>query len=336
MKSCKVCKIDKQIDDFGNEKRNKDGKKGECKSCEAIRKTNHYNANKDTYKLRAKNYGKSEKGKAAHKIRYENNKDVLNEKKKEHYNKNKDAILAKHKKYYEENKDKILKNQKEYTKQCQEINKNTEKGDKNKLTEEEKLAKKREYYHKNKEEHKIRYEKYYAEHKKEIYINSKERVKQWRENNEEKVKKYGNDYYNKNIEKVKMRANVWKENNKEQYSKWLNEYQKNKRATDPIYKISCNLRGRIYSAIKGGNKSESTIELLGCSIEEFKKYLETWFDDKMTWENYGSYWHIDHEKPCASFDLTDSEQQKICFNWSNMIPMEAKENMSKGAKIMIT
>lgn len=53
----------------------------------------------------------------------------------------------------------------------------------------------------------------------------------------------------------------------------------------------------------------------------------------MTWENYGFYtWHIDHIRPCASFDLSDPEQQKICFNYKNMQPLWAHENLSKHAK----
>ena len=52
----------------------------------------------------------------------------------------------------------------------------------------------------------------------------------------------------------------------------------------------------------------------------------------MTFENYGDYWHMDHIKPCASFDLNDEEEQKKCFHYTNLQPMEGKENMSKGSK----
>jgi len=55
----------------------------------------------------------------------------------------------------------------------------------------------------------------------------------------------------------------------------------------------------------------------------------------MSWDNYGSYWHIDHIRPCASFDLTDPEQQKDCFDFTNLQPLEAKENIRKGAKYQI-
>jgi hypothetical protein len=53
----------------------------------------------------------------------------------------------------------------------------------------------------------------------------------------------------------------------------------------------------------------------------------------MTWDNYGKYgWHLDHIKPCSSFNLKDPEQQLQCFHWSNQQPLWAKDNLSKGAK----
>ena len=82
-------------------------------------------------------------------------------------------------------------------------------------------------------------------------------------------------------------------------------------------------------------KSDSTMNLLGCTIQEAREYLEKQFKEGMTWENHGhETWHIDHIIPCASFDLTDPEQQKKCFHYTNLQPLWAKENMSKGAKIL--
>ena len=92
-----------------------------------------------------------------------------------------------------------------------------------------------------------------------------------------------------------------------------------------------NLRSRAYSAIKGKSKSKHTIELLGCSVEELKIHLEKQFVKDMNWQNYGQ-WHIDHIKPCSSFDLTDPEQQKLCFHYSNLQPLWAKDNIKKSNK----
>ena len=76
------------------------------------------------------------------------------------------------------------------------------------------------------------------------------------------------------------------------------------------------------------------MELIGCDLEFLKKHLESQFDDKMSWENYATYWQIDHILPLTYFDLTDTEQQKKCFHWSNLQPLEATENRRKDDKII--
>lgn len=58
-------------------------------------------------------------------------------------------------------------------------------------------------------------------------------------------------------------------------------------------------------------------------------HLESLFKTGMSWENYGPVWHVDHIKPCALFDLTDPEQQRICFHWTNLQPLFALDNMRK-------
>lgn len=93
-----------------------------------------------------------------------------------------------------------------------------------------------------------------------------------------------------------------------------------------------NCRVRVRCAINKGYKSKRTIELIGCTIEELKNHLESKFEIGMTWENYGE-WHIDHIRPCSSFDLTKEDEQKVCFNYMNLQPLWAKDNLRKGSKI---
>jgi hypothetical protein len=82
------------------------------------------------------------------------------------------------------------------------------------------------------------------------------------------------------------------------------------------------LRIRLIDALKGkNNKYKPTLKLLGCSIKKFKLYLESQFKPEMTWENHGDIWEIDHIKSCASFDLTDIEQQQECFHYTNLQPL---------------
>lgn len=93
-------------------------------------------------------------------------------------------------------------------------------------------------------------------------------------------------------------------------------------------KIKNALSGRMRLAIKS-KKAGRTLELTGCTIESLKYHLESMFDNKMSWENYGKYWHIDHIIPCRAFDLTDPAQQFECFHYTNLQPMEAGENLRK-------
>jgi len=70
---------------------------------------------------------------------------------------------------------------------------------------------------------------------------------------------------------------------------------------------------------------------VGCDLNYFIRHLESQFDDEMSWGNYG-LWHIDHIQPCSSFDLSKEEEQKECFNYNNLQPLWAFDNLSKGAK----
>ena len=79
-----------------------------------------------------------------------------------------------------------------------------------------------------------------------------------------------------------------------------------------------------------GEKAEKTMELVACSVVEIMEHLESQFDETMSWENRGrDGWHVDHIRPCMSFDLTDPEQQKTAFNWRNLQPLWGSENISK-------
>lgn len=96
--------------------------------------------------------------------------------------------------------------------------------------------------------------------------------------------------------------------------------------------IKARIRTRIYNALIDGTdqykRTARTHELIGCTITELMDHLSKQFTEGMTWDNYGE-WHIDHKRPCASYDLTQAEQQKACFHHSNLQPMWAKDNRRK-------
>lgn len=104
------------------------------------------------------------------------------------------------------------------------------------------------------------------------------------------------------------------------------------RLKSPQIRLAHNLRHRINKALKGNFKKGSAVRDLGCSIPDFKKYLEAKFHPGMTWENYGE-WHIDHIRPLASFDLSDQIQFLMACNFKNLQPLWAIQNFSKSDRI---
>ena len=91
------------------------------------------------------------------------------------------------------------------------------------------------------------------------------------------------------------------------------------------------MRSRLRHVIIRSNttKLETTVNLIGCSFDELKKHLESRFLKGMTWENYGSVWHMDHKVPVSSFDLTIPENQKKCFHYTNIQPLFATTKIAK-------
>jgi len=111
--------------------------------------------------------------------------------------------------------------------------------------------------------------------------------------------------------------------------KCIQLYKKEKYHSNIEYKIGEICRKRLTKALHGILKYESTLSLLGCSTEKLRIHLESQFTNGMSWENYGE-WHIDHIIPCSKFDLTIEENQKKCFHYTNLQPLWAKDNLSKG------
>jgi hypothetical protein len=142
--------------------------------------------------------------------------------------------------------------------------------------------------------------------------------KEWRLNNKDKITAYKRKNDQKNNKKYLPKKLAW---------------EQKQRKENPEFRIKQNLRNRLKNALKS-NKKNKTFDIIDTSIEFFKDWLEYQFDSKMSWDNYGSYWHIDHVIPCSSFNFTHLEQQKECFNWKNCRPMEASSNMSKNNKIL--
>nr|WBF70803.1 hypothetical protein [Megavirus caiporensis] len=149
--------------------------------------------------------------------------------------------------------------------------------------------------------------------------------------NKEKISKQKKIYHKEYVrrENVKARRREYKKTDK--YRKYAREYMKKKLQNDLVERLKTNIRNRIRHSVK--KRNESSMDLIGTSIKTLIEWLEFNFDENMTWDNYGSHWHIDHIKPCSSFDLTKESERKECFSWMNVAPMEARKNESKYAKI---
>lgn len=147
------------------------------------------------------------------------------------------------------------------------------------------------------------------------------RQKQWYKNNTEKIKT------RRATPEAKLISDTWYFKNR----KRLVSQQTNRKQEDINFKLTRNLRSRLWIAIKRNYKSGSAIQDLGCTIDFLKKYLESQFQEGMSWSNYGE-WHIDHVIPLSSFDLTDRTQFLKACHYTNLQPLWAVDNIKKSNK----
>lgn len=136
----------------------------------------------------------------------------------------------------------------------------------------------------------------------------------------EKRREYSKEYRLKNPEKGIADMKRWKLNNPERYRELRRRFM-----SKPINRIRCNLRRRLRDYLKSSGANWSGF---GCSSDELKSHLEAQFTKRMTWDNYGKYWHVDHIRPVASFDISDAEQRAV-NHYTNLQPLEAKKNLAK-------
>jgi hypothetical protein len=153
--------------------------------------------------------------------------------------------------------------------------------------------------------------------------------KAWWANNPQKWREYREKRREANPDEGTIRMRNWRSKNGE----YVRATAVKKRATDLNWRLLLNLRARLVSALRGQNKSASTVKLLGCTIESLWLYLESRFKEGMSRENYGKFWEVDHIIPCVLFDLTKEDHQRRCFHYSNLQPLTVAANRRKGAKL---
>lgn len=188
-------------------------------------------------------------------------------------------------------------------------------------------------------EHAREYNKTTVNKRKELYITNKEyyqkNYKEYYQKNSNEIKEKSKQYYQNNKDKAKEVRKQYYLANKETINSKQKEYAKNKYSNNILFKLSKNIRFLIWHSFKnkGYKKNSKTNNILGCSFEDFKLHLENLFIGDMCWENYGTYWDIDHIIPISS---ANNEEEVIKLNhYTNLQPLDSYTNRHiKRNKIM--
>lgn len=146
------------------------------------------------------------------------------------------------------------------------------------------------------------------------------------------------NYESTHLDEKREYNKTYRQHNIEYFRRKKCEYHHIRMKTDPNYRIESRFRVRIRQALKTNAKHTTSKELLGCTIEEFKLHLQETaiLNGYLNFDinNYSSdEYHIDHIIPCSSFDLTDPEQQKQCFHYTNQQILTSYENLRKSDKV---
>jgi hypothetical protein len=183
----------------------------------------------------------------------------------------------------------------------------------------------KEYRDKNKEKNSRMWKERYYDDKSP----KQEKNKSYYEKNKEKIKLKSKEYYENNSEKKKSYQRDYQKNNKEKHNIYLRERRQN----DENFRLVTNIRNLILNSFlnMGYRKDTRTQEILGCSYEDFKKYLESKFEPWMSWENRGLYngeekygWDIDHIFPVSK---AKNKEDIINLNhYTNLQPLCSKTN----------
>jgi len=176
-----------------------------------------------------------------------------------------------------------------------------------------------------------------------------ERHRTYYENNKEKVSSYFEKYRNENHENILIRAREYRKNNREKIIENLRLWKKNnpdkvvksrkqqgkRNEIDVIFNLKNRMRCRLFHFLNKNNitKKSKTFEIVGCSPEFLKEYLEKQFKDGMSWDDRNK-WHIDHIIPLCSAK-TEEEIYQLS-HYTNLQPLWAEDNLKKGNKILKT
>lgn len=307
-KWCSTCNAEKSLDEFSHNKNKKNGYNNQCRDC--INQQRRLNRKEKLYSTMTDEEI----------IEYENKLNLTTEERKQ--------IKVEKKRIYD------IKLRNGMTEKEKEISRVKHRENyltriKN-MSEEEKIVEKEKVRLKMKtkrdnmtdEEREIQREK--------VRMRKENRTPEQIEVNNEKKRLKRKNRTPEQIQHAKDVKREWNKNNKEHIKQYSMEREK-----DSSVRMVKNLRRRIIRAVKDGQgfKTGRSQELIGCDWKTVKNHLESMFKKGMNWDNYGLYgWHIDHRRPCSSFDLTKENEQRECFHYTNLQPLWAYENLLKSDK----
>lgn len=162
--------------------------------------------------------------------------------------------------------------------------------------------------------------------------------KKYRIKNKEKLSNKHKVWYDDNKDKWNLYIKKYREKNIDKIKKTKRDYERNRKASDPIYKLISNFRTAIYQVLKESNveKNKHYFDILQYTPEELIVHLELQFKDSMNWDNYG-FWHVDHKLPITHFNIQEMGDEEFmkCWSLENLQPMWAEDNLRKSNKIIL-
>lgn len=152
----------------------------------------------------------------------------------------------------------------------------------------------------------------------------------------EEYKSYQESYRQENAEKIRTLSFNYYQQNTELIKDKNYTYRIQRLQDDPIYRLIDCYRTRVRNALKSQIKSEKTMDLIGCTADFLRKWIEAKWVLGMNWSNYGygkDKWNVDHIIPCASFDRSKESERRKCFHYTNLQPLWQIDNFAKAAKL---
>jgi hypothetical protein len=166
-----------------------------------------------------------------------------------------------------------------------------------------------------------------------------EKDRAYRKNNKEKVIERRKKYYQANSKRIKAKSRKYYNDNRQDRVDYAVARKRERKRTDPVFRLRERISNAIYCVLFRDaytGKGSSTWQALPYTPEQLKEHLQAQFDEHMTWDNYGDYWHIDHIYPQSllPYDSMEHPNFQKCWALDNLQPLEKIENIKKSNKIL--